>query len=173
MIISIHASTRDATYADTVILYDPGYFNPRIHEGCDPSHHGIHFFTARFQSTHPRGMRLVYKLRSGSDCLFQSTHPRGMRPQFLLLERYVSNFNPRIHEGCDEVTLRPGHVIDATFQSTHPRGMRHTIFPRLRATSVFQSTHPRGMRLFSRTARAGFDKDFNPRIHEGCDTMKT
>ena len=32
-------------------------FNPRTHEGCDRAGHDIYCETARFQSTHPRGVR--------------------------------------------------------------------------------------------------------------------
>ena len=78
------------------------YFNPRIHVGCDYLCKLTTTITNRFQSTHPRGMRLDL-LKIKTHCLkFQSTHPRGMRPIMTL-------------------TLR----IRSQFQSTHPRGMRH------------------------------------------------
>ena len=75
-------------------------FNPRTHVGCDKSGFpsisetrvSIHaptwgatyssirtFATNGFQSTHPRGVRLIVS-SSSHDCFrFQSTHPRGVR----------------------------------------------------------------------------------------------
>ena len=57
----------------------------------------------KFQSTHPRGMRLLRILLINHQVRFQSTHPRGMRP---------------------EVAIQK-NIDDVEFQSTHPRGMRH------------------------------------------------
>ena len=122
-----------------------------------------------FQSTHPRGVRHLYKIEcSGCSRVsihapawgatngaplwstgylqFQSTHPRGVRPLFggIFLRRFG-------------------------FQSTHPRGVRHQTLtdgstvtevsihaPAWGATGLdlfamkmvfwFQSTHPRGVR---------------------------
>ena len=142
-----------------------GYFNPRTHVGCDGSL-AMEIVPARFQSTHPRGVR-----------------PDGLEglPRFL-------HFNPRTHVGCDEEHDRraSGDAISihaptwgATefgsdmasgrqFQSTHPRGVRpngaevtfdqHGIsihaptwgathrVPHADFLAEFQSTHPRGVR---------------------------
>ena len=76
-------------------------FNPRTHVGCDEvsptgivssSLISIHAPTwgatkaecsadcgAEFQSTHPRGVRLIEMSMSPVTRLFQSTHPRGVR----------------------------------------------------------------------------------------------
>ena len=75
-------------------------FNPRTHVGCDHIDfcgHGfdvvsIHAPTwgatrcrhfdeaeAKFQSTHPRGVRLTSTMRFMTELWFQSTHPRGVR----------------------------------------------------------------------------------------------
>ena len=168
-------------------------FNPRTHVGCDVAHlqrlvHlgviSIHaptwgatsdeslnrFRTIRFQSTHPRGVRLLpasvcpHRLPisihaptwgatydSGviaPDTLFQSTHPRGVR------------------------RVRPAKVLlFSLFQSTHPRGVRQGFSAQGESAFQFQSTHPRGVRLpILRTPRAG--RYFNPRTHVGCDTQR-
>ena len=55
-------------------------FNPRTHVGCDPS-------------------PLLLK----SDLLaFQSTHPRRVRRIVRVKRRQLLRFNPRTHVGCDE-----------------------------------------------------------------------
>ena len=54
---------------------------------------------------------------------FQSTHPRGVR---LLRGKTTSPkrcFNPRTHAGCDAPRQENG-ASDSMFQSTHPRGVR-------------------------------------------------
>ena len=143
-------------------------FNPRTHEGCDDitdfllilREISIHAPTRgatsaipltpsvsiRFQSTHPRGVRLIRPSFARHSVAFQSTHPRGVRR---VLELHIdepreisihaptrgattasehgrhrcSHFNPRTHEGCDaeKKWLRE---TSYTFQSTHPRGVR-------------------------------------------------
>ena len=148
--ISIHASARDATASSAIIRETCRNFNPRIREGCDYVCTRWSMMTAKFQSTHPRGMRLFH-LFIHYFCVFkfQSTHPRGMRHlhniPYLLLRPY---FNPRIREGCDGVTvekLKADIIIsihasarDATLNTPEIKDWREK----------FQSTHPRGMRLF-------------------------
>ena len=56
-----------------------------------------------------------------------------------------SDFNPRTHEGCDELNA----LYDAysmKFQSTHPRGVRPNCLEFVIGKNLFQSTHPRGVR---------------------------
>ena len=97
----------------------------------------------RFQSTHPRGVRLVelfpiapnhsFNPRTHVGCdlskhrgsyflKFQSTHPRGVRRCSLSCPSATTGFNPRTHVGCDpdlrKITKR------TKFQSTHPRRVR-------------------------------------------------
>ena len=58
-------------------------------------------------------------------CRFQSTHPRGVRLILSLLLHLVLNFNPRTHVGCDLLKAMQVRTFDE-FQSTHPRGVRHS-----------------------------------------------
>ena len=97
--VSIHAPTRGATSIAVHILYVIG-FNPRTHEGCDLIklnnclyiYVSIHAPTrgatlqflifpqfTKFQSTHPRGVRLYNSCDWLNFGKFQSTHPRGVR----------------------------------------------------------------------------------------------
>ena len=103
--------------------------------------------TQRFQSTHPRRVRLH---PSGAAVIleqFQSTHPRRVR-------RIVA---------MDSIeTIK--------FQSTHPRRVRRPTTRIHRTTSTFQSTHPRRVRLLFSTS-PNLMYCFNPRTHVGCDTI--
>ena len=98
--------------------------------------------------------------------IFQSTHPRGVRLILKRLLERLPNFNPRTHVGCDarsgEYRRISGISIHAPtwgatkryqndwslriFQSTHPRGVRLRLQTQLSTQRVFQSTHPRGVR---------------------------
>ena len=108
--ISIHASTRDATRVRSMGSHVSTYFNPRIHKGW------------RRKDENQR-TRTMY-------------------------------FNPRIHKGCD---FKNHGAIDGAriFQSTHPQGMRRLNNGQTEMTCIFQSTHPQGMRL-RKTALSSF-----------------
>ena len=101
--------------------------------------------TLRFQSTHPRGVRLLLLCRNIVRYKFQSTHPRGVR-----LVIVISKFTFYV------------------FQSTHPRGVRLPCGHCVQCLEKFQSTHPRGVRHIHNT-KSLCNSSFNPRTHEGCD----
>ena len=121
--ISIHASAWDATVVATTILLG----------------------TEGFQSTHPRGMRLIRAGMNQSFQKFQSTHPRGMRQHILnISEKFV---RISIHASAwDATRLKKLKDRMRLFQSTHPRGMRLNYYCLISCGIQFQSTHPRGMR---------------------------
>ena len=78
MQVSIHAPTRGATF--------------NIKNNRRLKSVSIHAPT--------RGATLLYHILS--DCIrFQSTHPRGVRLITLLCNLCLLCFNPRTHEGCD------------------------------------------------------------------------
>ena len=77
------------------------YFNPRTREGCDDI--------------------LVTPAKTSSK--FQSTHPRRVRLDNVSKSSTLSDFNPRTREGCDEQTSEDEEE-DYIFQSTHPRRVR-------------------------------------------------
>ena len=144
-----------------------------------------------FQSTHPRGVRLVFVTTLLVSTVFQSTHPRGVRQEVLTKELYAGNVS--IHApawGATTGKLKPirSRVL---FQSTHPRGVRRQTRRRVLHALQFQSTHPRGVRRANAAAlnqanyvsihapawgatpdccrgRAPSDS-FNPRTRVGCD----
>ena len=84
---------------------------------------------------------------------FQSTHPRGVR---LNRSRAVNAYLAvSIHApawGATRVFIRCGPVVQK-FQSTHPRGVRREAEGVAAAMAGFQSTHPRGVRRLERIQR--------------------
>ena len=102
-----------------------------------------------FQSTHPRGVRLSEVDQNRIVSAFQSTHPRGVRPL--------------LSKSCKMIPK---------FQSTHPRGVRLHVVNCYITAFKFQSTHPRGVRL-QQLPLCQPMPCFNPRTHEGCDSMST
>ena len=99
--------------------------------------------------------------------MFQSTHPRGVRLLTVHLNFTYYGFNPRTHVGCDDEFKERFDSI--TFQSTHPRGVRLTPSAIFEGLIVFQSTHPRGVRPSSNRTARHRSSCFNPRTHVGCD----
>ena len=160
--ISIHVPTRGTT-PSTVLNYTVDRFQSTCPRGARLLLLPLIDIDIRFQSTCPRGARLrvtgkSFKVIFQSTCprgarlrvtgksfkvIFQSTCPRGARlssvysyhPPFISIhvptrgttqiiarDRYLYNFNPRAHEGHDQ--LYEGHFLPLLFQSTCPRGAR-------------------------------------------------
>ena len=120
-----------------------------------------------FQSTHPRGVRLLINIFKQGTIWFQSTHPRGVRRAARYCPSGSRGFNPRTHEGCDLAAA--GEVVElvvsihaptrgatgcpsspsfALYVSIHAptRGATLSRVLPLASYSPFQSTHPRGVR---------------------------
>ena len=122
--------------------------------------------SARFQFTHPGGVRLLKNSPYPLTLEFQFTHPGGVR----LIPREASSstpsFNSRTREGCDQkqaevqgclrVSIHaPGRGAtefkEAThlgyeFQFTHPGGVRQEHYLASETLAGFQFTHPGGVR---------------------------
>ena len=100
--VSIHAPAWGATSTVGRCGVSPSCFNPRTRVGCD-FHLSSQAVTAcSFQSTHPRGVRLMGK-------------------ETIML--CPSGFNPRTRVGCDAYKF-VAWFCNNVFQSTHPRGVR-------------------------------------------------
>ena len=165
-------------------------FNPRTHEGCDDMVLQPLRNIYQFQSTHPRGVRLVAKSCFSPGITFQSTHPRGVRlvakscfspgitfqsthPRGVRLSALCSTLRDQlvsIHAPTRGATFSvcPTRSTTSRFQSTHPRGVRHEGYKYYKHHPKFQSTHPRGVRLI-KGVKSPPVSSFNPRTHEGCD----
>ena len=103
------------------------------------------FQEAVFQSTHPRGVRLGWLIRTPHTSAFQSTHPRGVRRYGRQGGEARLSFNPRTHEGCDDYETKIIVLRDRFNPRTH-EGC--------------------DCMLLTGWLAAG---SFNPRTHEGCD----
>ena len=144
--ISIHAPTRGATESTCKSSCILSYFNPRSHEGSDDGFKGDSYKRDLFQSTLPRGERL---LRSGF-CRLKNTisihaPTRGATGNPIRIQNFKQNFNPRSHEGSDHRVVKRINVVQISIHA-----------PTRGATG---SRH-------SHNAGAG---NFNPRSHEGSD----
>ena len=123
----------------------------------------------KFQSTHPRGVRLIIKLRFLNLLQFQSTHPRGVRRRKQNRQRLKSSFNPRTHEGCD-FTLRFSVIALNSFNPRTHEGCDRSRSPPTPSKRVSIHAPTRGATSYLRSIRS--NSCFNPRTHEGCDPVK-
>ena len=98
--VSIHAPTRGAT------SYRCGKLNRKevsIHaptRGATKQQH-LYLLPLLFQSTRPRGARLIQSIQSLAHQTFQSTRPRGARLTTITTNSKFTCFNPRAHAGRD------------------------------------------------------------------------
>ena len=209
-----HAPVWGATACATRSTSCPASFNPRTRVGCDVmprvhllaaitvSIHApawgatlpflIHDSGTQFQSTHPRGVRLVKHL-------FPHLTPLGFNPRTRVgcdtlenqFRKDSGSFNPRTRVGCDGPQAS-GLLCPVPVSIHAPAwGATTTAADRLTSGTTFQSTHPRGVRRgkhYTRTipgavsihapawgatptiwaARPG-KPGFNPRTRVGCD----
>ncbi len=121
-------------------------FNPRSHEGSDCSTHTVRSHLLCFNPRSHEGSDLFHRSCQILIFKFQSTLPRGERLLILRMTNLFNSFNPRSHEGSD-VTLT-NHISD--FLSFNPRsheGSDHRLRCMIRFLRLFQSTLPRGERL--------------------------
>ena len=189
-----HFNPRSHEGSDTIWAAaspEGGYFNPRSHEGSDTIKDikekfisiSIHAPTRgattsavattlhqRFQSTLPRGERLILTLTTLIMRIFQSTLPRGERLHIRFFILNLANFNPRSHEGSDLFVLlssAPGAGI-----SIHAPTRGATILTLTTLIMrIFQSTLPRGERPLLPHDNVFVGGNFNPRSHEGSDRL--
>ena len=77
-----------------------------------------------FQSTHPRGVRLVAAaVGEGYHAISIHAPSWGATRRLLSLPTISTHFNPRTLVGCDDGGPK-GKTTVIKFQSTHPRGVR-------------------------------------------------
>ena len=148
-----------------------------------------------FQSTSPRGGRLVGRCPFHDDKKFQSTSPRGGRPCFSLpisgllrisihvpargttqgvsfIHQPIKHFNPRPREGDDGKV--PAYIKSFHGISIHvpARGTTKWRGSAIKNTLTFQSTSPRGGRRVVASGCGVAKYDFNPRPREGDDHFR-
>ena len=143
-IISIHAPTRGATLA---VQFVQRLYGISIHA---PTRGAT---TNTVQGVTPTGISIHAPTRGATKILrhtpkgkqFQSTLPRGERHVVGIPFKGIWDFNPRSHEGSDDIHL-VAPVITVLFQSTLPRGERRYFLRLAQQYRRFQSTLPRGER---------------------------
>ena len=143
--VSIHAPARGATRLCSRLYHGIRCFNPRTREGCDCALLFYTSYSSLFQSTHPRGVRLLPVGCHFYYSRFQSTHPRGVRLRVVLPAALFLCFNPRTREGCD-----------------HTEGHHRLLHP------GFNPRTREGCDATSSACRS-CSTSFNPRTREGCD----
>ena len=189
--ISIHAPARGGDRKYFHSLFTCFYFNPRPREGGRPPWRSsgpsrAHNFNPRpreggdvicfssvlcfllFQSTPPRGGRLVELVLDPVHDPFQSTPPRGGRhesPRLIQRHFLFQSTPPRGGRRPARFLHRSSH----TFQSTPPRGGRPISGSDGNLGDKFQSTPPRGGRPQWPRCTSSDTRHFNPRPREGGD----
>jgi len=103
-VVSIHAPAWGATALVRRMSVRALCFNPRTRVGCDTSRRNRPAPRKQFQSTHPRGVRLLHAeghIRDGPVSIhapaWGATHHEGIG------RRQGNSFNPRTRVGCDSV----------------------------------------------------------------------
>ena len=142
--VSIHASARDATAKS---FRAACIFSVSIHASARDATQNLATRSAssQFQSTRPRGTRLVLVRAEFHHFRFQSTRPRGTRPS---------------HESM--------LLIASLFQSTRPRGTRRDVRDERLDLLRFNPRVRAGRD--DANGRLGYQvKSFNPRVRAGRD----
>ena len=99
-------------------------FNSRTRMGCDTHRPAPYRHNARFQFTHPHGVRLVITGVFKDPTLFQFTHPHGVRRASQARGGEAEPcFNSRTRMGCDDIGFSNVEQV-IKFQFTHPHGVR-------------------------------------------------
>ena len=146
MMVSIHAPARGATGWGIFALLTGSSFNPRTRTGCDEwPLHGIAPCVNVSIHAPARGATPPGPLPRAPAAKFQSTHPHGVRRRRNTLRGGRPCFNPRTRTGCDSQE-RLASELPGMFQSTHPHGVRPMAAIRRGILTMFQSTHPHGVR---------------------------
>ena len=135
--------------------------------GCDPAL-DLQPYTSSVSIHAPTWGATSRWVRPARVFRFQSTHPRGVRLVELFPIAPNHSFNPRTHVGCD--LPRPSTSSTALpFQSTHPRRVRRCYGLLHDACGV--SIHAPTQGATSRSSSTGITASFNPRTHAGCDWL--
>ena len=100
--VSIHAPTWGATWQYLTLVDDFEFQSTHPH-GVRRLYKRLRSLVLRFQSTHPHGVRLSIVPISALSSRFQSTHPHGVRLRNVIVPLPFVSFNPRTHMGCDRI----------------------------------------------------------------------
>ena len=146
-------------------------FNPRTREGCDNLPIFFCRFGYKFQSTHPRGVRLKSSINiiidhpvsihapargatagqylSGAQTIVSIHAPaRGATRMAGHQSHDAGSFNPRTREGCDTAPLGGVPILGSSFNPRTREGCDVIFWRSIFRLRLFQSTHPRGVRPY-------------------------
>ena len=99
--ISIHAPAWGATNAESGVIACGGISIHAPAWGATTRYENPRIIRVGFQSTRPRGARLIRKRSGVATDKFQSTRPRGARRGTRFRRRSMPYFNPRARVGRD------------------------------------------------------------------------
>ena len=146
-------------------------FNLRAREGRDGHRDSsllCHFW---FQSTRPRGARLILRIMSRSPSLFQSTRPRGARPDNVRCTRQWHEFQSTRPRGA---RLQPAPSKTVITSSFNPRARVGRDLNRFHFMTSIYSFNPRARVGRDHTDSAAYQARalcFNPRARVGRDAF--
>ena len=167
IIISIHASAKEATHTPAQSIQQLEHFNPRFRERSDKRHplyhRGCLYFNPRFRERSDRPRGYVTFSTSYFNPRFRERSDDAALIFFRACE--IS-----IHASAKEATLSPTRCLFLTvrFQSTLPRKKRQLYRRTIGQYNIFQSTLPRKKRRdFCQDFPAR--ENFNPRFRERSD----
>ena len=149
----------------------PQCFNPRAREGRDPSTSQRSPPSDSFQSTRPRGARLVFG-RVGHDPVEVSIHAPARGATLHLRANLTAN-RVSIHAPARGATGRSRRsALSSRCFNPRAREGRDSSSGSTSAVQMrFQSTRPRGARRFQVANPASRCRCFNPRAREGRDLV--
>ena len=167
-VVSIHAPAWGATALVRRMSVRALCFNPRTRVGCDTSRRNRPAPRKQFQSTHPRGVRLLHAEGHIRDGPVSIHAPAWGATQ--CFDFFLCCFPVSIHAPAWGATGFRERVQDAQGVSIHAPAWGATGDAARPAGGnvTFQSTHPRGVRQ-DRHRRHGLHGGFNPRTRVGCD----
>mgnify|MGYP005877290067 CR=1 FL=1 len=125
------------------------------------------YSSLHFNQSTRMGVRPALSATATRSARFQSTHPHGVRQKLRAKIKYYCNVS--IHAPARGATaMNSSLVVGNVFQSTHPHGVRPAHIICWSTPVSFQSTHPHGVRRLL-MLRVGRTCSFNPRTRMGCD----
>ena len=146
------------------------YFNPRSHEGSD---HVLFVNKRQCKYFNPRSHEGSDVCEATGASFYNISIHAPTRGATQAVDNYEVNDGISIHAPTRGATMMTMiGIMSSKFQSTLPRGERRSMAILVSPSQLFQSTLPRGERhtFFDKIP---FSPDFNPRSHEGSDTMQS
>ena len=155
-------------HGDVYPLFALSGFNPRTRMGCDPGFAGIAKRRAGFNPRTRMGCDFIPMDKVYTTAKFQSTHPHGVRHRAVRPRLCLLCFNPRTRMGCDESSSNC--FIKSVIVSIHAPAWGATNETCIQTTlsNCFNPRTRMGCDDLSQSPHCA-TKSFNPRTRMGCD----